>query len=164
MDEILTQRAEAYALKNNLRLAERLGHGIHGIVYAAESNSRPGNVAIKAHRSEEGYCRERDVYLRLQELGIEEIFGLNVPRLTRFDDELWIVEMTIVSRPFLLDFAGAYLEPPPQFSDEIWQEWESEKRDQFEHRWPKVREVMDALEQWDIYMIDVSPSNIAFLD
>jgi hypothetical protein len=164
MDDVLTQHAEAYALNCNLRLAERLGHGIHGIVYAAESNSEPGNIAIKAHRSEDGYFRERDAYLRLRKANVEEILGLHVPRLIRFEDRLWIIEMTIVSRPFLLDFAGAYLDRLPQFSDEIWQEWESQKRDQFEHRWPRAREVMDALEQWDIYMIDVSPSNIAFLD
>jgi hypothetical protein len=72
--------------------------------------------------------------------------------------------MTIVSRPFVLDFAGAYLDSPPAFSDEIWNEWESEKRDQFEDRWPKVQAILSALEEFDIHMVDVSPSNIAFVD
>ena len=162
MDEILTQHAQAYAGRHNLRLAERLGHGIHGIVYAAERNTEPGNVAIKVHRSREVHERERDVYLRLKEAGVVEILGFNVPKFIRSDDELMVIEMTIVSRPFVLDFAGAYLDSPPKFADEIWSEWEAEKRDQFEARWPKVQAVLNALEDLDIYMVDVSPSNIAF--
>ncbi len=69
MDELLTQHLRTYASRHNLRLAERLGHGIHGIVYAAERNLEPGNVAIKVHRSREFHERERDVYLRLRESG-----------------------------------------------------------------------------------------------
>ena len=84
--------------------------------------------------------------------------------LLRYNDELWVIEMTIVSRPFVLDFAGAYLDCTPQFSDEIWREWESEKRDQFENRWPKVQAVLAALEAIGIFIVDVSPSNVAFLD
>ena len=93
-----------------------------------------------------------------------EILGFNVPKLIRSDDELLVIEMTIVSRPFVLDFAGAYLDSPPEFSREIWSEWEAEKRDQFETRWSKVQAVLNALEDLDIYMVDVSPSNVAFAD
>ena len=164
MDEILTQHAHTYVRRNNLRLAERLGHGIHGIVYAAERNAEPGNVAIKVHRSREVHERERNVYLRLKEAGVDKILGFNVPKLIRVDDELLVVEMSIVSRPFVLDFAGAYLDCAPTFSDEIWSDWEAEKREQFEERWAKVQEVLSALEELDIYMVDVSPSNIAFRD
>ena len=164
MDELLTQHAQAYASRHNLRLAERLGHGIHGIVYAAERNAEPGNVAIKVHRSRDVHERERDVYLRLKEAGVDEILGFNVPKLIGSDDELLVIEMSIVSRPFVLDFAGAYLDQAPKFSDEIWSEWENEKRDQFESHWPKVQAVRNALEALDIYMVDVSPSNIAFVD
>jgi hypothetical protein len=35
MDELLVQHAQVYARRHKLRLAERLGHGIHGIVFAA---------------------------------------------------------------------------------------------------------------------------------
>ena len=72
--------------------------------------------------------------------------------------------MSIVTRPFVLDFAGAYLDVPPQFPDETWAEWEAEKLDQFHLRWPKVQEILAALEHMDIHMVDVSPSNIAFVD
>lgn len=162
MDELLTQHAQTYARLRHVRLAERLGHGIHGIVYAAERNAEPGNVAIKAHRSREAYERERNAYLRLKEAGVDEIRGFAVPKLIRSDDELLVIEMTIVTRPFILDFAGAYLDREPLFSEEIWNQWEAEKRDQFESRWPEVQAVLDALEELDIFMLDVSPTNIAF--
>jgi hypothetical protein len=107
--------------------------------------------------------RELAVYQRLKEVGVTKIQGFNVPQLLGHDDEMWIVEMSIVTRPFVLDFAGAYLDVPPQFPDETWTAWEAEKLDQFDLRWPKVQEILAALEQMDIHMVDVSPSNIAFL-
>ena len=123
-----------------------------------------GETALKAHNSVEPYLRERGVYKSLKAAGISEIIGFNVPQLIRFDDELRLIEMSIVARPFVLDFAGAWLDIPPDFSDEVWAEWEDEKRGQFGSRWPKVQEILGALETLDIHMVDVSPSNIAFLD
>jgi hypothetical protein len=54
------------------------------------------------------------------------------PQLVRVDDQLLVIEMSIVDRPFVLDFAGAYLDAPPEFSESIWEEWEAQKREQFE--------------------------------
>ena len=164
MDDALTQNARAFAARHELRLAERLGFGIHGTVFVAEGNTKPGKSAIKAHRSTEPYARERAVYERLREAGVTEIQGFHVPQLIRCDDALQVIEMSIVTRPFVLDFAGAYLDAPPEFPDEIWVDWEKEKREQFEARWPVVQSVLAALEEFDIHMIDVSPSNVAFLD
>jgi len=162
MDKLLNRRVHTYARRKKLRLAEPLGHGVHGTIYASRRKSQPGSVAVKAHRSQDGYERERDVYLRLKNEGIDEILGFNVPRFISSDDQLLVLEMTIVARPFVLDFAGAYLDHLPHFSDEIWAEWETQKRDQFEHRWPMVQKILNALEELDIHMIDVSPSNVAF--
>lgn len=158
------QNALAYAARHRLQLAERLGFGIHGIIHVAEDKSRGGKTAVKAHREPEPYLRERAAYERLQEAGVTGILGFNVPQLIRSDDDLWVIEMTIVARPFVLDFAGAYMDRPPDFPDGIWEEWESEKREQFDVRWPAVQGVLAALKKWDIYMVDVSPSNIAFSD
>lgn len=96
--------------------------------------------------------------------GMSEMLGFHVPQLIRFDDELRVIEMSIVTRPFVLDFAGAYLDAPPEFPEEIWSDWEAEKREQFEKRWPVVQSVLAALEDLGVHMIDVSPSNIAFVD
>lgn len=164
MEQNSIQNAQSYASLYDLRLAERLGFGIHGTIFVAENNTKAGKTAIKALNSVEFYLRERNAYQRLQAVGITDIAGFNVPQLIRFDDERQVVEMTIVVRPFLLDFAGAYLDAPPQFSEQIWNEWESQKREQFENRWPIVQAALAALEDVDIYMVDVSPTNIAFLE
>jgi len=164
MEQISIQNAKSYASLHGLRLAERLGFGIHGTIFVAENNTKPGKTAIKALHSVEFYLRERDAYQRLQAAGVANIAGFNVPQLIRFNDELLIVEMTVVGRPFLLDFAGAYLDAPPEFPEHIWNEWESEKREQFENRWPTVQAALAALEDLDIYMVDVSPTNISFLE
>jgi len=102
MDDVFIQNALAYAARHQLRLAERLGFGIHGIIYAAENKSDGGTTAIKAHRESEPYLRERAVYERLRQVGVAKILGFNVPRLIRADDDFRIIEMTVVTRPLSL--------------------------------------------------------------
>ena len=72
--------------------------------------------------------------------------------------------MTIVERPFVLDFAAAYLDRRPEFPPEIWAEWEAEKREQFEGRWPIVEDILNSFEEIGMYLMDVSAANIAFVD
>jgi hypothetical protein len=62
----------------------------------------------------------------------------------------------------VLDFAGAYLDRRPEFPPDVWADWEVEKREQFEDRWPMVQRVLDAFEQHDIDLLDVSAGNISF--
>ena len=104
------------------------------------------------------------IYERLKEAGVQNIRGFSVPQMRRFDGELCVIEMSIVTRPFVLDFAGAYLDAPPAFSDEVWEQWEKDKREQYEGRWPEVQVVLTELERFDIHMIDISSTNIAFVD
>ena len=99
-----------------------LGFGIHGIIFVAEDNSKAGKTALKIHRAAEPYFRERAVYERLKDASVSEILGFNVPQQIRFDDELRVIEMSIVARPFVLDFAGAWLDTPPDFPGETWAE------------------------------------------
>src|SRR6516165_4490321 len=112
--EAVESRARQYADRFNRPIEKQLGFGYDGIVFATFCQS-----AIKALRYQPLYARERDVYLRLQDEGIEDIAGHAVPSLIRYDDELWVIEMEIVSPPFVLDFAGAYLDEPPDFPEEI---------------------------------------------
>jgi hypothetical protein len=164
MVEIAIKHAGAYAARYELRLGERLGFGIHGSVHVVEHKIKGNKSAIKSHRATEFYVRERAVYERLSGAGVSDILGFHVPQFIRADDDLEVIEMTIVTRPFVLDFAGAYVGAPPEFSEEIWFEWEAEKREQFGERWTAVRAVMDDFEGLGIYLVDVSPNNIAFLD
>ena len=174
MSDIALANAATYAARQHLRLAERLGFGIHGTVHVAEHEGKPYYLAtkgssielsaVKAHNSAESYRRERAVYERLRDAETTEVLGFHVPQFIRADDDLWVIEMSIVSRPFVLDFAGAYLDARPDFPEETWADWESQKREQFGDRWRKVQAVTDAFEELGIYLVDVSPSNIAFLD
>lgn len=164
MEELLIQNARTFAAQHQLCLAERLGFGIHGIVFVAENNTKAGKTAVKVHRAAEPFQRECAAYERLRYAGVSKILSFNVPQLIRVDDMLLVIEMTVVARPFVLDFAGAYLDAPPDFPEEVWAEWEAEKREQFDVRWPTVQAVLGELETLDIHMVDVSPSNIAFLD
>ena len=133
-----------------------------GIVLVAKHKRRPADVALKALCWDEAYLREKLVYERLRRLEVSEVLGFNVPQLIGFDDALRVIEMTIVKPPFVLDFARAYLDARPEFSNEIWADWEADKREKFEDRWPEVRRILDAFEELGVYLLDVSPSNITF--
>ena len=115
----LLRRTEQYCERYGLILVDRLGFGVHGSVFAVESQTERSQSAVKVHERERPYCRERDVYLRLKEWAVGGIRGFAVPEQLHHDDELWSIQMTVVTRPFVLDFAGAYLDEPPDFSAEV---------------------------------------------
>ena len=73
--------------------------------------------------------------------------------------------MSLVSRPFILDFAGATLDVPSnQWPDKIMRRHRAEKQRQFGSRWPKVQEVVREFRKMGIYLSDVKPGNIEFGD
>jgi hypothetical protein len=82
-------------------------------------------------------------------------------------DELRVLEMTVVSPPFIIDFAGAYLDrrPPYAYDDEIMADWEENGREQFgDERWSEVKSVMAAFAGMRIYLNDVHNRNLIFAD
>lgn len=95
---------------------------------------------------------------------VTAIHGCHVPQLLPHDNEAWIIEMSVVSPPFVLDFAGALLDKAPDFSEEVLAEWRVEKQEQFGTRWPAVEAIVRALEGYGIYLLDVSPSNVSLGD
>jgi hypothetical protein len=52
VDEDTISNAEAYCTRKGLRLLDRLGTGIHGIVFAVEGNVEFGPAALKVHYSQ----------------------------------------------------------------------------------------------------------------
>jgi len=86
------------------------------------SGGIPRHSAVKVLKFQPLYERERNAYFRLRERGVVEVLGCNVPQLIEHDDDLWIVEMSVVTRPFVLDFAGAYLDFPPDYPRELVEE------------------------------------------
>ncbi|SFI44523.1 serine/threonine-protein kinase [Planctomicrobium piriforme] len=157
IDDLLLERARRYAERRHLSGLEQLGAGQDGIVLGTNLNT-----AIKVFRYRPLYENEKSVYLRLQHESLHELEGFHIPSLVDFHDELWAIEMEVVSPPFVVDFAGAYLDRSPPFEEEQWNEWESEKRDQFGESWETVLSLMAAFRRFGIYLNDVKPGNITF--
>jgi len=113
--------ARRYASRNRLSVEfPGLGGGIHGQVFFVRGSAAPGGTAIKVFYLEEFFRRELLVYERLREAGVRTIRGLSVPQLIRADGGLLVLEMTVVERPYRMDFAGAFLDDDaPQFDDEV---------------------------------------------
>lgn len=162
MNEELIEKANAFALRRQLQLGERLGFGLHGIVFAVRREGEFAEHALKLHRFEEPYAREREVYARLMDAAVREVSGLRVPQLLRWDDEEMALEMTIVKPPFLLDFASGFLDFAPTFSDDIWEDWELRNGEQFGEDWPRAKGILADLRDYGIHMLDPSPNNICF--
>lgn len=156
----LVDRAERYAERTRLELGEQLGFDVHGIVFACRRIGDPGRLAIKVHERQIPYERERDVYLRLQKHAVTKVRGCHVPQLLGHDDDWLVIEMTAVTPPYVLDFAGAYLDRAPDYPDDILAEWEAEKREQFGDGWGEIQRILWALERHGIFVLDISPSNI----
>ncbi|MDX1926102.1 MAG: hypothetical protein SFV81_06270 [Pirellulaceae bacterium] len=102
----LLARALKYCDVRGYRFVEDVafGFGVHGSVFACSGASPIGYNALKIHERRRPYACERDVYLRLKDMGINEVEGHHVPELVEYDDELMAIEMTVVVRPFVLDF------------------------------------------------------------
>ena len=164
MDEELENLAQRYALKRNITPGDRLGFGIHGTVFAAVDNKKPGFFAVKFHREEKPFENECRVYERLREEQITQILGLNVPQLLKIDEEFRAIEMTIVRRPFLLDFADALLDRGPDFSEDVLRQWAEDKAEIFGEKWPEVTRALGALRGLGIHLLDINPGNIRFAD
>ena len=153
----IEDRIELYAEQRSLAIESRLGFGQDGIVYGSSNKT-----ALKCLRTGELYRREKAVYCLLQTKGVKTVRGFHVPELIDYEDTLWVIEMTIVTPPYILDFASAYLEPcMNKFSQEQLEEWREQKLDEFESNWPQVRLLMAAFEGLGVYLSDIHPRNVA---
>jgi hypothetical protein len=121
--------------------------------------------AVKVFERRTNYERERDAYLRLRERSISHLNEFEIPSLTDRDDELMVIEMTIVQPPFIVDFGKAYVDRrPPYFNDtEIMGEAEAKCIEDFgEKCWKRVQQALWKLEALGIWYIDPNPRNIQF--
>ncbi len=156
--EDMRNRASDYAGRRGFILEHQLGYGRDGTIFSTSLAT-----AVKVFFGPEPYERELACYRRLVEYEVIDVLGHHVPQLIGWHDELLVIEMTVVTPPFLLDFASAYLDSPPDFSDEVLEAWEEEKREQFGSRWDDVQLVLAFLRgHYGIYLLDVNPGNITF--
>jgi hypothetical protein len=157
----LRDRALAYAERRQIELIldPPLGGGIDGQVWSTTDDR-----AVKVFLREYNYIQERDCYQRLQRYSVTKIHRFTVPKLIFWDDEFLVVEIHVVSPPFILDFGKAYLDHPPDFDEQRMAEDEEFRRELFEDRWPEVKSALAALEQYGIFYVDAKPGNIMFGD
>jgi len=159
-DSELLRRAEAYAKSNGIRVLrkEKLGHGSDGAVWRT---NRPS--AVKALDSMAKYQNEVECYKRLAADKVQVICGFHVPLMEAFDDELMVIEMSIVTPPYLLDFGKVWIDrPPPYFFDEqLMENAALDAQELFGSAWPDVEVVLYHLRnKYGIYYVDPRPGNI----
>ena len=116
---------------------------------------------MKVHQYRDRFEQELAVYRRLADENVTQILGANVPKLVDFSTELCVLEMTVVTRPFVIDFASSTLDIPPDFPDEVWrmkfEEWEEE----FGSRWTWASRIFDYLKnKHGVWHTDFSPRNV----
>src|SRR5690349_13138554 len=114
----LARRLFRYLASTGGHLKGSLGFGNDGDIFATYEGT-----AIKLFNREEDFRQELSVYQRLAEMAVVDILGHNVPQVIHWDEGLLIMEISIVKRPFLLDFASALLDWGPDFSEEVLEEW-----------------------------------------
>lgn len=161
-DKKLFKNAYDYAKRRRLQVLrqESPGHGMEGIVWKTSVHS-----AIKAFYRLSDYETELSCYQRLQEHGVNEILGLNVPVLEGHDKGLQVIEITFVQPPYLLDFGKASLDIPPPYLSEDRKRFRSQYAAEFGERWSDVSAVLHVLEaNYGIYYLDPRPQNICFDD
>lgn len=156
----LILRAESYAKNNGRRILrkERLGVGTDGEVWRS---TRPS--AIKVVLNTRNYRDELESYRRLKAAGIYELCGFAIPRLFGWDDDLQVIELSIVNPPYLLDFGKVYFDRPPTdvYDAAQLKSAAAEARSFFGTNWPVVSKLLNALqEKVGIWYVDPKPANI----
>jgi hypothetical protein len=155
--EELASLAQQYAEANDITVdfVNRLGWGTDGAVWPTNADT-----AVKAFDREKTYVAERSCYQRLDQHSIDRLCDCAVPTLKGFDDNLMVIEIGIVSAPYILDFGKTYLDSQPEHSPETMEDWENDQRERWEDRWPDVQLILWQLERIGIYYTDPNCDNI----
>jgi hypothetical protein len=137
---------------------EELGWGVGGAVFLS-----PSGNAVKIHRQRENFSREIAAYSRLLLFRVDSVQGFSIPRLVKIDLNLQVIEMSFVTRPWLLDFGNSRIDRPPDFSADVLTEWWAELEHRFGDRFAVVQSVYyEMVNRFGIYCLDLKPGNIEF--
>lgn len=93
------RRLQIYTTNRQLTILSPLGHGQDGNVWQSDRNT-----AVKVLFREDSYFNELVCYERLAERNVTKVRGCEIPKVRDFDDELLVLEITIVEPPYVLDF------------------------------------------------------------
>lgn len=149
----IEERRDAYCQQQRISTAELIGFGVDGFVWQTNRVS-----VIKIFRTVAPYRQELEVYLRLKDLRLRKLQGFDIPWLIGQDDTHWILELSFVSPPFVLDFAAASI--GRSSGGDASPDWIAEKRRLFGTDWPDVQRLLDALRLYGIHFPDVHKGNI----
>jgi len=159
-------RARKYCEERRINLGELAApEGQDGHVYQTDNTSY-----IKVFTRTATYSKELEAYRRLKTAGVFSVLGFNVPVLRYGNEPLGIIEISRVEPPFVLDFGKIELDTPPQevWADDLdrlrdaWAQWETKF---YPHQWPVVLRLYEHFgRQHGIWMLDLHPGNIRFLD
>jgi hypothetical protein len=156
-------RFETFEQRYQRRLFGPLGVGVGQDGRVVRSDR---NTAVKFFDSLDRFEREWEVYSVLTLRKIHFIGRHRIPRLIAADPGLQTIEMTIVERPFVLDFAGAkWSHEVPDFDEAVMEEHHEHLRQLFDDRWTDALQVAEAFRQaTGFVLLDIHPGNIAFED
>ncbi len=147
-----------YAISRGISIddSDSIGFGQDGAVWRSSRKT-----AIKVLERERTYINERDAYLRLREENVTHLGIFAVPSLVDYNDQLWIVEMAIVTPPYLLDFGKAYVDRDSPYTPEQKEESLELCRELFEpDDWELIEEALLDLRLLGIEYLDIKPANI----
>ena len=124
------------------------------------------STAVKFFDRQDRFLRERDVYRDLRSLRLRKVDNFWIPRLLDDLEDLLILELTQVRRPFVLDFAGAKLEHEiPDFSEDVMADHHAHLEELFGDKWTEALAVAESFRVATGYtLLDIHPGNIAFAD
>jgi len=162
---MIDPRIREYETRHDCRLLGRLGPGAGQDGFVQRSDRF---TAVKFFDRADRFSRELEVYhvinAELHQKGIHVVAGHNVPELMVEDRTLLAIEMTIVERPFVLDFAGAKRpEEVPDFEQHVLDDYIEHLKELFDSRWTDAIHVAEMFRQASGFvLLDVHPGNIAF--
>lgn len=149
------RRAHVYCHERSLDIVELRGWGVDAVVWQASDDR-----ILKVFRHASQYVQEQSVYRHLQERNVRKLQGFRIPDVVDVDDELWVLGLTFVRPPYILDFAAATLGSQPAGFDPDNTEWLAEQSRKFGRDWPDVKRLLDALRQYGVHYTDVHTQNI----
>jgi hypothetical protein len=151
----IQQRFDQYCAARQQTAIADLGYGVDGYLWRVT-----GDSVIKVFRHDRQFDQELAVYQRLTARRIDRLQGFAVPILLNHDSEQRILELSLVSPPFVLDFAAAGLDAPPPGFDPDDPVWLAEKQRLYGGDWHDVKRLLDALRLYGIHFADVHLGNI----
>lgn len=156
-------RVHHYEQRHDCRLLGVLGSGRGQDGFVLRSDRL---TAVKFFDRAQRFERELEVYRVLTVKGIHDIASHAVPELIDADVDLLAIEMSIVERPYLLDFAGAKRQDEvPDFEQHVIDEHLERLRELFEDRWAEAIHVAEVFRQrTGFVLLDIHPGNIAFAE